>query len=83
MPAPDRIRGGRWGFAPTAHGVGGFCRGPLATLGVGDGVGLRVGVGVGVALGVGVGVGDGLAVGVGVEALTGGTSAPGGGRSGG
>jgi len=83
MPAPDRIRGGRSDFAPTAHGVGGFCRGPLATLGVGDGVGLCVGVGVGVALGVGVGVGDGLAVGVGVEALTGGTSAPGGGRSGG
>src|SRR5215472_5263748 len=52
----------------TAQGVGGFRRGPLATVGVGDGVGLSVGVGVGV--GLGVGVCEGLGVGVGVGATT-------------
>lgn len=68
MPASDRIRGARLHTALTAQGVGGFRRGPLATVGVGDGVGLSVGVGVG--LGVGVALGVGLGVGVDVGATT-------------
>ena len=70
-PFPGQDTGG----AVPAQGEGGFKRGPLAPVGLGDGEGLAVGVGVGG--GVGVGVGFGVGVGVGA------TTWPSGGVSGG
>ena len=54
-PFPGQDTGG----AVPAQGEGGFRRGPLATVGLGDGEGLAVGGGVGVGVGFGVGVGVG------------------------